>query len=291
MNIDICIHLDGPVSHNEIGADMGNVTLFRRMARVVDDRVVRVPCVSAGAMRGVVRRLLWREVFDACDLSRETVGSPAWDRLYAALANGGTIESAETRVSPDAIRARREALPVLSLLGSALYSSHMAGRLKLSHAWLACSELGTGSLSMHDLLTEISTVRHHDAEEQDPDVSGVGPMPTTVEVVVAGADFRARASVAGDLEASALAHGLDLVEHVGGKSGQGNGAVRVEHTGDGSLYVAWLAEHRDALQSALIQLADELSEGKRAKPAPRKPALKKKPEPTEADKAAQGELF
>ena len=262
--MNILIRLDGPISHNEIGADMGNITLFRRMARVVDGRVQRIPVISAGALRGGVRRLLWRETFDLCGLSRETVGSPAWDRLYAALANGGTIEAAETRITPDVIRARRAALPVLSLLGAALYTSHMAGRLQLSHAWIVCQELG-GTIPADELLAEISTVRHADAEEQNPDVSHVGPMPTTVEVAIAGATFQARAHVGGELEASAWAHGLDLVRTIGGKSGQGNGAVRVEHDGDGALYVAWLAEHRDAVRKYLLQLADELATGGRSK--------------------------
>lgn len=279
--MNILIHLDAPISHNEIGADMGNITLFRRMARVVDGRVQRIPVISAGALRGVVRRLLWRETFDRCGLSRETVGSPAWDRLYAALANGGTIEAAETRISPDVIRARRAALPVLSLLGAALYTSHMAGRLQLSHAWIVCQELG-GAIPADELLAEISMVRHADAEEQNPDVSHVGPMPTTVEVAIAGATFQARAHVGGEIEASAWAHGLDLVRTIGGKSGQGNGAVRIEHDGDGASYVAWLAEHRDAVREYLLQLADELTTGgrsKKTKAADRKAT--KTPEATE----------
>lgn len=289
--IDIAIHLEAPLSHNEIGADMGNVTLFRRAARVVDGRVLRVPVISAGALRGVVRRLLWRETFDRCGLSRETV--PGWDRLYAALANGGTIEAAETRISPDVIRQRRESLPVLSLLGAALYTSHMAGRLRLGTAWLDCSELGTGALSMHDLVTETSTVRHHDAEEQDPDVSGVGPMPTTVETIITGATLRARADVSAELEASALAHGLDLITHLGGKSGQGNGLVRIEHTGDGSRYVAWLEANHAAVRASLLRLCDELQrQGKsKATKAKDKREAAAPVSDTDADTDAERKLF
>lgn len=265
MIIDISILTDGPISHNEIGADLGNVTLFRRSPRVQNGNILRVPVISAGALRGIVRRLLWRETFDRCGLSRETV--PGWDRLYAALANGGTIEAAETRISPDVIRQRRESLPVLSLLGAALYTSHMGGRLRMGHAWLDCSELGTGQLSMHDLVTETSTVRHHDAEEQDPDVSGVGPMPTTVETVILGARFETTAHVSTELEASALAHGLDLVTHLGGKVGQGNGAVRIKHSGDGSRYVAWLEANHAAVRASLLRLCDELQRQGKSKAA------------------------
>lgn len=287
MIIDIAIHAEAPISHNEIGADMGNVTLFRRAPRIVGGRKLYIPVISAGALRAVVRRLLWRETFDRCGLSRETV--PGWDRLYAALANGGTIESAETRISPDVIRARRKALPVLSLLGAALYTSHMAGRLWPSMAWLDCSELGTGTMSMHDLVTETSTVRHHDAEEQDPDVSGVGPMPTTVETMVTGATLRARAKVSDELEASAFAHGLDLITHLGGKVGQGNGQVRIEHTGDGSRYVAWLEANHAAVRASLLRLCDELQRQGKSKATKAKD--KREAAAVQVDDDGEGKLF
>lgn len=262
--IETSIKLQSPVSHNEIGSDMGNVTLFRRMSRVIEGRVVRVPVVSAGAIRGLVRRLLFREIFEKTGLSRETVGSPAWDRLYAALANGGTIEAAEVRVSPDAIRERRAAIPPLSLLGSALYTSHMTGRLHATHAWLVCREInGEPALPMDQLVTEISTVRHHDAEEQNPDVSNVGPMPTTVEVVIAGAEFLQSATISGELEASCWAHGLDMVTHIGGKTGQGNGGVWIDHDGDGAMYREWLESNIEPLREALLKLADELTGSKK----------------------------
>ena len=261
------IRLLAPFSHGTIDiADAGNVSLLRRFARVHGDEIVRVPGLSAGALRGIVRRLLWREVFDLVGLSRETWPGPgSWDRLYAALANGGTIEAAETRVSPDAIRASRAALPVLSLLGSALYSSHMAGRAKVSNSLLICVEAGTGERTCWDYVVEETRVRHADREEQDPEASGVGPMPTTVEVLIEGATLRGRAVVGGALEASAWAHGLDRITHLGGKSGQGFGAVEVLHDGNPAFYRAWLEAHIDDLRAALLKLAGELGAGKARK--------------------------
>lgn len=255
------VRCHAPVSHNEIGSNAGNVTTFRRMDRIISGRKVGIPALSAGSLRGNVRRLLCREMFEACGISRETMGSPAWDRLYAALANGGTIEGAETVVKPDAIRARRAAIPVLSLLGAALYSSNMSGRLKAGHAWLRCQELGSG-LPESDQVQEVSTVRLPDREEHDPAVSGVGPMPTTVEMVLPGAVFDFVSSVDGELEASAWAHGLDLVAYVGGKSGAGAGSVTIHHDGDGTLYVEWLKANTESLRASLLQLAEELTPSK-----------------------------
>lgn len=269
------IHTLGPLSHGDLGADTGNVGRFRRIPIASVAGPLPIPALSAGALRGVVRRALWREVFDELGMSRETVDG--WDRLYAALANGGTIESSETRVSPDAIRARRRAMPVLSLLGAALYSSHMAGRAKVSNSWLQCRELGVDAPPMRDLLADETRVRHVDREEQDPDVSTVGPMPTTTETVITGARLCGHASIASPLEASAWAHGLDLITHLGGKSGQGYGEVRIDHDGDGSAYVAWLSERRGQLKDALLKMAAELAGGKKAKKARPDPA----PEPAD----------
>lgn len=261
------IRLLSPMSHGSLDGDTGNALMFRRAPVVVGSRVIRVPCLSAGALRGVARRVLWRDVFDRVGLSREVAPGLgfSWDRLYAALANGGTIESAEKRVDPDRIRARRAALPVLSLLGSALYSSHMSGRAKVSASWLACSQLGTGDLDMGDLMADETRVRHADREEQDPDASGVGPMPTTIETIVCGAELRGHTHIAPELEASAWAYALDRIHHLGGKSGQGFGEVQIAHDGDGSLYEAWLAEHLDAVRNALIQLGLELGPAKTKK--------------------------
>ena len=271
----------GPMSHGDIGADTGNVMRFRRIAHLSPAGVpVYIPAISAGALRGVVRRILWRDIFDRTGLSRETLPGQ-WDRLYAALANGGTIEAAEKRVSPDEIRARRAALPVLSLLGAALYTSHMAGRARVSNSVLDCRESAAaglpvdGAAPMRDLLADETRVRHVDREEQDTESSGVGPMPTTVETVISGARFVGHTHCAPSLEASAWAYGLDRVTHLGGKSAAGFGEVRVQHDGDASEYAAWLDANVETLRASLLALADALAKGgkgKKGKPKSKKAA-------------------
>jgi len=292
MRVSHVITARAPIAHGDFGVNSGNVQRFRRIPILSLEGVpTYIPAISAGALRGVVRRLLWREAFDACDLSRGVL--PGWDRLYAALANGGTIEAAEKRVVPDAIRARREALPVLSLLGAALYTSHMAGRARVSNSWLECRELGAEHANdplMRDLLADEARVRHVDQEEQDPDVSGVGPMPTTTETVIAGARFVGHTEIAPAREASAWAHGLGLVQYLGGKAGAGFGEVVIEHDGDGSAYEAWLATHVEPLRDALIQLANELVKG--SKKSKKKSKKKAQPKAIEAiADASQGEIF
>lgn len=260
----ICL---GPMSHGDMGADTGNVMRFRRIAHLSPSGVpVYVPAVSAGALRGVVRRILWRDTFDRVGLSRETLPGQ-WDRLYAALANGGTIEAAEKRVSPDEIRARRAAMPVLSLLGAALYSSHMSGRARVSNSVLDCREAADaglsvdGAASMRDLLSDETRVRHVDREEQDTEASGVGPMPTTIETVISGSRFVGHTHCAQSLEASAWAYGLDRVTHLGGKSSAGFGEVRMEHDGESAEYATWLDDNAEALRASLLALAESLSKG------------------------------
>jgi hypothetical protein len=222
---------------------------------------------------------LWRETFSACGVSRESLDSGSWDRLYAALANGGTIEASESRVSPDKIRERRASLPVLSLLGSALYTSHMAGHAQVSNSWLVCREsidcglvdsLRAGrDQSSADLVSEETRVRHVDQEEQSPDASGVGPMPTTVEVVTTGASLAGRAVIRGEIEAAAWAHAIEQVSHLGGKSAAGFGEVEISHDGDAGAYVDWLQRSVDdgSLRERLLTLASELGPAKKAKKA------------------------
>ena len=110
-----------------------------------------------------------------------------------------------------------------------------------------------------------------DTTVQDVEASGVGPMPTTVEVVITGARFVGRIDCGSDaLECSVMARGLSLMEAIGGKSGGGLGQVMVEHDADGALWVTWMTAHREDLRATLLQLAERLG-GEAKKPKKAKP--------------------
>lgn len=278
IRINYTITCLSPCHHGDFG-DTGNVRTFRREPIILPNgEIVRVPVVSGNAIRGKIRRIVMREMLQVCGIDRTTMPARQWDRLYGALVNGGTLDGSESRVDPDAVRELRRALPSLSILGAALYSHMMPGRSRVGFARLACRETAEsghapdmGALPpADDLVTDWSQARLPDATEQDVAASGVGPMPTTVEVVITGSRFIGRIDCGSDrLEASVMARGLSLMEAIGGKSGGGLGEVTVEHDGDGALWLTWLTENKESLRETLVTLAERVGGegGKKAKKA------------------------
>lgn len=275
---DLWLSLHAPLSHGAFGPRVGNATPIRREPVVSLDGAPLVPCVSGNALRGVMRRAIMREMFDVCDLHRGSsdLRPKVWDRLYAALANGGHLDGTEHTVSPDARRALRAALPPVSVFGASLYSYLLPGRLQVGLAWPVCQELeavglvrsAPGSLAIpvcaEDLVSETTSVRHIDRDEHDPEESGVTPMPVTIEALSTGAVLHARITLQGPggtpdpLEAGIVLHALRGLHHIGGKSAQGFGVVspHIETSVVTRDWPAWLREHRDEVRAALVDLGE-----------------------------------
>ena len=271
--IHATFHLLAPLSHGSFGdASEGNAVLLRREPIVSLSGFPRVPCLSGNAIRGRLRRVTMRALIDAGGLSRAAFVADGmgrrWDRMYAALANGGHLDGSEARVDPERIRELRASLPPLSVYGSALYSWMMPGRARVGIGWLVCAETqeaglvtGTGAAPAEEQVTEIGHVRHIDRTEADPEQSGVTPMPVTIEAIATGARLQTTIRLergCTSMEASCVAWGLDQIQDIGAKAGAGLGAVRVDHDGDGSEYAAWLTSSRPAIREALLRLAAEV---------------------------------
>lgn len=298
------IALLSPLHHGAFGdVDTGNIVAARRIpVAMPDGRIVQVPAVSGNALRGVMRRVVMRNLFDRLGLTPEALGARPYQRLYAALANGGHLEGSEAAVNPAQREALRTALPPLSLFGAALYTYLLPGRMEVGIAWPVCRETvdagivppppvdldGAGPVLPYaeDLVVEYSHVRHVDRDHHDPEVSGVTPMPTTAECLIPGvrlvSTIETRRCTA--LEASCAAWALGRITTLGGKASAGLGRVSVAADGDPSEYEAWLTDTTTA-RSALLELAATLGgEGKaKAKKAPKKE--------TTAPAATVGALF
>lgn len=274
MRVVLTAH--SPIQHGAFGPSAGNMVLIRRMTLVCHPDQPRVPAISGNALRGTLRRLVMRDLFQRAGLSRETMESPQWDRLYAALANGGHLEAAETRIDPDKIRALRESLPPLSVFGAALYSWMLAGHMEVGILWPRCRETVDAGITScgrdvraDDLVEDLGHCRHVDREQQEPDVSGVTPMPTTMEVLCTGTVLESEitfARHAGAVEESVIAYALDMMRSVGGKSAAGLGRVDVEHDGDAAAYREWRESTTD-IGDRLRALAEDLGASKRKKKA------------------------
>jgi hypothetical protein len=218
-----------------------------------------------------MRRIVFRNLFDCASISREVLPGRQWDRLYAALANGGHLDSAERTVSPAALRDLRASLPPLSLFGAALYSYMLPGKMRVGWAWPVCRETiaaglvqGISEDAAEALVGETSTCRHVDREQQEPEQSGVTPMPVTIETLSTGAVLESEiwlSSSCSPIEAGCAAWAIGQISHVGGKSGAGLGHVRVQIQDgpDPAVYEAWIATAgpttaRDALFSLAAAL-------------------------------------
>jgi hypothetical protein len=258
--------LTAPLSHSAFGADAGNAVPLRRMRVVSLPGYPEVPAVSGNALRGSLRRALARELFQVLGLGPET---PGWDRLYAAIANGGTIEAAEKRIDPARIRHFRETLPVVSVLGAAMYKWLLSGHLRAGIVWPVCRETveaglvspRTGTPGTGEIEGEYTAARLPEVETASPESTGVGPMPVTVEVIATGTIMESRlgfASHAPEIERAAIAHGLTLLTHLGGKSGSGLGcfALEIESEVDPQPYRDWLSEpvSIERAQAAIAEL-------------------------------------
>ncbi len=261
--------LTSPMIHGAFGADIGNAVAIRREPVVSLPGVPRIPCLSGNALRGTMRRIVMRDMFDRVGISSQTMGATAWDRLYGALANGGHLDSSENAVKPDEVRQLRASIPPLSVFGAALYSMMLPGRLEVGMSWPVCRETieaglveATGTvLDGHyaeDLVSEASTVRHVDRELQDPEVSGITPMPLTVEALSTGSQLACVITgTCTPLEESVVVYALERIRGVGGKGSAGFGRVRVNVRGEHVTSDGWrdfLAEHTDEIRASLLAL-------------------------------------
>lgn len=271
-----------PISHAGFSeVSTGNSMMFRRVPCVSLPGFPEIPVVSGNALRGIMRRRLMTEVYNKVGFtfekfkdvfSSEQTAKRAWDKLYAALFCGGTLDGKlEDTTDPIELRKIREQFPALSLLGSALYTKMLPGMAQIGFAWLICDESIQGGLvtktddtlviKAEDAITEIGQVRHIDRENADPEITGVTPMPITVECLAPGASLQSNISLlpqTTSIEKSCLIHGLKLIDHIGGKLSSGYGAVKMHITeNDDDEYTSWIKDssNNETFENFLIEMA------------------------------------
>ena len=246
MILTATMQLLAPLHHSEFGGQKSNIVGMRKMPVIHQGAVEHVPVVSGNALRGRMRRIVMRDLLDQCGLQ---VGAPGYDRIYAAVANGGTLTGSDNNVNPAAIRSMREVCPPLSAFGSALYSYMLAGRMSVGFCWPVCDvTVAKGlvaerhGLNASYLEWETSYVRLPEKERQNTEATKVGPMPYTIEIVPPGVVLESEILFAGDttpIEMACAAWALDRVESLGGKDGIGMGRLTMTHNGDAAPYEEW----------------------------------------------------
>jgi hypothetical protein len=273
----VTITLESPLHHGAFGSDTGNAVLHRRVPLAAYPDHPGVPAISGNGLRGALRRVVMRDLFALTGLGLDRVGvdltAKQWDRLYASLANGGHLDGAEVKTNPERDRVLRDAVPALSVLGAAVYSRMLPGRVSVGWFWPRCREtvgaglVGASDVELQDaesLLTEISLTRHVDRDQQDPASSGVTPMPVTVEALMPGVVLEGSIVALrrlSDVETSVLGWALDQLVVLGGKGGVGFGRVRITHGIPSTAYEGWRSDEAAvaAARVALLDLARDMA--------------------------------
>lgn len=279
----LTIGLKSPLAHGAFGGtDLGNYTKFRRMRLVNLPGMPEVPVISGNAIRGVLRRAVMTDLYAKANMNYttfcEAMGGEStktkapWDKLWAALYNGGTIDTPDNHINPGELRKIRSTLPPLSLFGSALYSIMLNGMCNIGFALPYCIETVSAKMlpetpskfltHANDLLIEVGLTRHIGRENADPEITKVKPMPYEVEALAPGTVLESQISfapMATPLERSCLSYGINLLSHLGGKESVGFGKIDVLVEGadeDDTLYKEWLLS--TDIFAALMEIALEL---------------------------------
>lgn len=261
--IKIAIRLKAPLSHGDpaLSVDTGNFKALRKQAVA---GLGDVPILSGNAIRGVMRRLLMRHFLAAAGMTPEAYADAPghWDRIYAALANGGTLVGAEKSVQTGMLRRLRAAVPPLSLLGSALYTYMLPGMLSVFDAYPRCQEVAEAGLcepsdaSLADLYADCNHARHI-SPEIDKAAADITPMPYSHEVLIPGVILDSAIKLdasATEIERDCAAWALARIDQLGGNCAKGMGLVEIlpiGEIGDPARYGAWVAEHAPAARAVI----------------------------------------
>lgn len=280
-----------PISHSSFGdRNLGNFTSFRTMNIVNLDGFPTIPIISGNSIRGKLRRMAMNELYNSFGVKfdekfiehfkSEAVAKKAWDRMYAALFVGGTIDSVDVRINPDELRNLRKQLPPLSAFGSALYSIMLSGVTDIGFAVPYCEETVKAGLwelekpseimpKAQDLVGIIGLTRHPDRENADPNLTGVKPMPYEMECIIPGAwmsiniDFLPMAT---EIERGCIFHVTKQLKKICGKNSVGFGNIAISNIDfeadteeSENLYTQWLENSCEAdVYQILIDFANRV---------------------------------
>ncbi len=274
--VELVIRFTSPVFH---GGDekTGSETLFRRMKVWHNGRLVDVPFISGNAVRGLMRRLVFKDMVDRLGYELRSM------KLYHTLFSGGVLETTDatdTRLDVDLRRRVRSLLPPLSLLGAAIGNQVLEGKLRVMHLLPVCRELSDyhadwvlesyrehAATSCYQFLDWVFQTRRAEEKRRSKEEQAV-QMLYRFEVLVPGTHAYTRmvCSDCSPLELSCLAHMLALLEHhgqLGGKPATGYGSFQVVARRttaelDPTMYTRFLEERRGEITRLLDELAKRL---------------------------------
>ncbi len=257
-----------PISHGS-DEDFGMEQKFRTIEMSSEGENIEIPVVSGNSLRGILRDLLAKHLLDFLDIE---VG----DKLSYALYSGGTLErgKGKAKIKRRTIEKVRENLPMISLLGTALGSQLISGKLNMGMLVPISRETEpfTGvesERSIFEFLDETFYTRKDDIEgekERDEDEQAQ-QMRYRVEILIPGTKFYHWMDLenSDEIEKSCLFKSFDLFSespHIGGMKAKGHGKVGYDYSpklGDGEKYENFLKDNESSIRGFLKELDEDLS--------------------------------
>jgi len=236
-----------------------------------EGNVISMPYYAGNAIRGQMRDLLADDFVRALGLIPRRDRPPLTLWFFHALYAGGALEGnssadkalkqmigASGVMKAHGIYQFRNMLPALSLLGCAMGSRILSGRVRFGDLRPECREWGNGGIPVGELFEWIYLTRREDHDEHEEHHGMVANTEClrAGTILCGGLDLDMHAT---PLERSALGHGLQLlseVGYIGAGNRRGLGRVKIEYDNspDPKPYVAFLEENRDAIIGYLNEL-------------------------------------
>lgn len=235
-----------------------------------DDRYhEEVPVISGNGLRGQLRDLLAKDLLDRLDIE-------VHDKLLYALYAGGSLErgTGGRKIKRSLIEDVRENVPMLSLLGTALGSQMIEGKLNMGMLIPVAKETQqyTGiesEKSVFEYVDDTFYTRSDDIEGSTDRDDGeqAQQMKYDVQVFTPGTRFKHDMTLehANEIEEACLYHAFHLFQkspHVGGMKSVGHGKVNFEYKGDGlgdnTPYVEFIEENKEEIEEFLKKLDEKL---------------------------------
>jgi len=269
--IGLKVICETPLAHGSEGK-AGNATLFRRIqCLATNGSALELPYYSGNAVRGQVRDLLADHFLASLGLAADRSKPSVALWLFYALYSGGALEekSSATKalrkqlgdngaIRATGIRAFRDNLPGLSLLGCALGNRILPGHVQFADLRPECLEWGTGAQPVADLMTWEFLTRREDYEDHTEHHGMIAETEALRSGVVLEGGVDIDSSMP-EIERATLGCGLRLLRErgmLGAENRRGLGRVAFEISGapDGSLYEGWLETNKSAILAYLNEI-------------------------------------
>lgn len=278
FDVPITAVCSSPLAHGD-DTKAGNATLFRKMDVLYKNGTRgQLPFYSGNAIRGQIRDLLAKHFLDTIGIpeSRTNPAIELW--FFHSLYAGGCLEADSAKlfmketgdngaVRADGLNSFRDTLPALSLLGSALGSRIICGRLNVCDLRPQCKQWGyADATDVHALYTWEFLTRRDDHEGRagdslDLDTGEIEKaekskaMIANTQCLVPGTVLHGGiilSTHASELEKSALGVGVRLlIQHgfLGAENRRGFGHVNIEaeNIPDTKAYESHLNDNKGAI--------------------------------------------